>query len=227
MPHQQASLTAAQKIIFALYFLPLISAFVAVDTDIFFFKAAVAGSCILILALFFSASKTRDRNIAYIFAAFAFSIAGDWFLSNKGENFFMFAAGIGLFFIAHVGYLGYALNNGKPRRVFTIVLLACYLLFFFCALYPAIENSLLLGATFIYLLISCISLGAAAGMTLPPASTRLYFFAIALILFSDTLIAFNEFLDYNTLNDLILPTYYAAQIGVTLAVMLTAVLKSK
>ena len=223
MPLERASLSMIQKIALLFFVIPFLSSLIALETGIFFFKSAVAGSCILILLLFYAQSFSRYKDVFFVIAAFAFSIGGDWFLSHKGDNFFMFAAGIGLFFFAHVGYLGYALKNGSIQRLFTILLLAAFLLFFALLLYPAIESKLILVAVFVYLLISCISLGAAAGMILPPMSKWLYFFGITLILFSDTLIAFNEFLDYDKFNTLILPTYYLAQISVTLAVILKTV----
>jgi uncharacterized membrane protein YhhN len=223
MTLERDSLTKIQKIALLFFVIPFLSSLIALETGIFFFKSAVAGSCMLILLLFYAQDFSRYKDVFFVITAFAFSIGGDWFLSHKGDNFLMFAAGIGLFFFAHVGYLGYALKNGSIQRLFTILLFACFLLFFALLLYPAIESKLILVAVFVYLLISCISLGAAAGMFLPPMSKWLYFFGITLILFSDTLIAFNEFLDYDKFNTLILPTYYIAQISVTLAVILKTV----
>jgi hypothetical protein len=73
----------------------------------------------------------------------------------------------------------------------------------------------LLATVLVYFLISCISLGAAAGIHLKPMIKWSYFSGIALILISDTFIAFHEFTEYQDLNFLILPTYYAAHILIT------------
>lgn len=219
------ALAPRQKISILLLMLPIVFAFIALDTGLFFFKAAVAGSCILILLLFFSGGS-QQKDIYYVIGAFAFSIAGDWFLSNKGDDFMMFAAGIGLFFFAHAGYLGYALKNGALAGLFTAIVLIGYLVFFFLRLAPAIDNGLLVGAVFAYLLISCLSLGAAAGMKVPPLHKGLYLFGIAMILFSDTIIAMHEFVGDSRLSFLILPTYYLAQISITGALMLSAAIQS-
>jgi ABC-type multidrug transport system permease subunit len=154
-----------------------------------------------------------------VVGAFLFSIGGDWFLSNRHGELGIFIAGIALFFFAHVGYLLFALLNGKLNRTFTIVLQVCYLSFFFLKLFPAIEDKNLMIAVFIYLLISCFSLGAAAGIRTNPIVKWAYFFGIVMVLFSDTIIAFKEFAAYNVLNYLILPTYYLAQISITFALM--------
>ncbi len=205
---------------FLLLILPIVFSVLALATGLFFFKGAVAGSCALILLFYFNRSMQANGDVWLIIAAFAFSIAGDWFLSNKGDNFLMFAAGIGLFFFAHVGYMGYALKNGSFAKMLTLAVLLGYLLFFILSLAPAIDNMVLKTATLIYLIISCLSLGAAAGIKVPPLSKWLYFFGITMILFSDTIIAMHEFVGNSRLSFLILPTYYLAQISVTLSVLI-------
>ena len=46
-----------------------------------------------------------------------------------------------------------------------------------------------------------------------------YVFGIFLILFSDTIIAYKEFVGYNELNYLILPTYYLAHIAIVFSII--------
>jgi hypothetical protein len=75
-------------------------------------------------------------------------------------------------------------------------------------------------ASLAYLLISCLSLGAAAGMNGFQWVRWFYFTGIFLILFSDTVIAFKEFLAIHTVDFLILPTYYLAQICIINALIL-------
>ena len=127
----------------------------------------------------------------------------------------MFAAGIGLYFLAHAGYLVYALKNGSLNKGFTGFVLFVYLMFFVWVLWPAIDEPILLAAVLIYLLISCISLGAAIGFRVRPRIKWSFFAGIGLILFSDTIISFKEFTSYQHLNFLILPTYYAAHMIIT------------
>lgn len=197
----------------------LVLAVLAVAGYGFFFKAAVPGSCAIILVLLFRKQLREVPDIWFVIFAFLFSIAGDWFLSNKGDSFMMFSAGIGLYLLAHVGYLWFALRNGKMHTMFTIVVLAGYLLFFFVKLYPALDDTVLLIAVLLYLLISCFSLGAAFGIKLSPAVKWSYFAGVFLVLFSDTIIALNEFTSYGALNFLILPTYYAAHMSITFALL--------
>lgn len=204
---------------YILLLIPLVLAIFAVAGYGFFFKAAVPGSCAIILLILFRKQLKTLPDIWFVVAAFLFSIAGDWFLSNKGDSFMMFSAGIGLYLFAHVGYLWFALRNGRIHKLFTIVLLAGYLVFFFIKLYPALDDTVLLIAVLLYLLISCFSLGAAFGIKLPPVVRWSYFAGVTLVLLSDTIIALNEFTSYGALNFLILPTYYAAHMSITYAVI--------
>jgi len=202
-----------------LLLIPLVLAIPAVADYGFIFKASVPGSCAIILAILFRNQFKTVPDIWFVIAAFLLSIAGDWFLSNKGDSFMMFSAGIGLYLFAHVGYLWFALRNGRIHKLFTIVLLTGYLLFFFLMLYPAIDEPVLLMAVLLYLLISCISLGAAFGIQLPTVVKLSYFAGVTLVLLSDTIIALNEFSSYGALNFLILPTYYAAHMSITYALI--------
>jgi len=200
---------------------PVISALIAGHGHGFIFKAGVAGSGIVIILFLFRKYIKSHPSFWFIIAAFAFSIAGDWFLSNKGKSMGMFSCGIGFFFLAHAGYLIFALANGRLKKILTAAILVVYLLFFYFTLLPAIPGNLLIAAVLLYLLISCFSLGAAAGIRLKPLAKWAYFAGIVLILFSDTIIAFHEFTPFQKLNFLILPTYYAAQISITLALIQT------
>ena len=204
---------------YLLLVVPLILAVLAVAGFGFFFKAAVPGSCILILAYLYKDRIKSEPDTWFVLAALLFSIVGDWFLSNKGDSFMMFSAGIGLYLLAHVGYLWFALLNGRIHKVFTMLILAGFLIFFILKLYPAIDDTVLMIAVLIYLLISCFSLGAAFGISLRPVLKWSYFAGVTLILFSDTIISLNEFTSYTALNFLILPTYYAAHISITFALI--------
>lgn len=62
-------------------------------------------------------------------------------------------------------------------------------------------------------------LAAAAGLRIPAAPRRAYLTGMALLVFSDTLISFSEFLHVRTFNGLILPTYYAAHLAVSWAAL--------
>jgi len=202
-----------------LLLIPLVLAFFAVADYGFFFQAAVPGSCAIILLLLFRNQLKTARDFWFIIAAFLFSIAGDWFLSNKGESSGMFSAGIGLYLLAHVGYLWFALKNGRMHKLFTLAVVAGFLVFFYLKLLPAIDDKVLVMAVLLYLLISCFSLGAAFGIRLSPVVKWTYFAGITLILLSDTIIALSEFASYGAFIFLILPTYYAAHMSITFALI--------
>lgn len=203
-----------------LFLLPAVFAILALQGLGFGYKAGVTISCLLIIFVAHRSWLTRLSDIWWVIIAFIFSITGDWFLSNKGDSFLMFASGIGLYFVAHAGYLIFALRHGNLNKIFTALVLGVYLVFFFLVLWPAIDEPILLYATLIYLLISCISLGASAGMERANAVKWSYFAGIALILFSDTIISFKEFTSCQELNFLILPTYYAAHMLITYALII-------
>ena len=207
------------KWIYSLLLIPIISAILALHYHDFAFKSGVAGGGILILFIMYFNQLRQTKDVWMIFGAFLFSIGGDWFLSNRHGETGMFVAGIALFFFAHVGYLSFALMNGRINKVFTIILLVGYLAFFFLKLFSSIEDKVLMTAALIYLLISCFSLGAATGIKAEPIVKWAYVFGIMMVLFSDTIIAFREFAAYKQLSFLILPTYYLAQISITFAVM--------
>jgi len=208
------------KWVYGLLTIPVVFAILALAYHDFAFKAGVAGTGIILLLILYSGKLRETRDIWMIIVAFLFSIGGDWFLSNRHGDTNMFVAGIGLFFIAHIGYLTYGLMNGRLNKAFTVTLLTAYLLFFFLKLYPSIGDRVLLFAALVYTLISCFSLGAAAGINGNAVDKWVYFFGILMVLFSDTIIAFSEFTEYGDLGFLILPTYYLAQISVTLSLMM-------
>lgn len=201
--------------------LPVGLAVAALQTGYLPFKLGVPLSCAVLLLASFRGGMFRRLDIWSVIGAFVFSAIGDYFLSNRRghESYFIF--GIGAFFVAHLGYLGFSLRNGRVHLATLCVLLAGYLPYFVLALRPAISDPILFAAVLLYLLISCVGLAAAAGLWLAPAGKSLYAFGILMVVVSDTLISFNEFLKYGALNDWILPTYYLAHLAVTASVMTT------
>ena len=195
--------------------IPLVSAILALNHFGFFFKGGVAGAGILIVYWLYRQEMHLKKDVWAIIFAFSFSIAGDWFLSNRHGRVEMFIAGIALFFLAHVGYLTFALMNGKLSKTGTLLVLSAFIAFFYFLLYPGIDNILLKVAAFLYLLISCFSLGASLGIADVGWFKGLYLFGISMVLFSDTIIALREFAAYKELDWLVLPTYYLAQMSVT------------
>jgi len=197
----------------------VIAAIIALFTGNFIFKSGTAGLGILIVVWLNLRSAALSKDTYWIVTAFLFSIIGDWFLSDKGADTSMFIKGIAMFFIAHLGYLVYALKNGKMRWLFFDMLLGLYLIFFYKVLYPAIEDQGLMIAALAYLIVSCFSAGAAMGMKSSPKVKWWFVTGIFFIIFSDTIISLTEFVGYSTMDFLILPTYYASHLCITYAMI--------
>jgi uncharacterized membrane protein YhhN len=204
---------------YLLLIIPAVWSVMALLHSGFILKSGSAAGSMLILLILYTGKFNQHKDVLAILAAFAFSIAGDWFLSHKHSDTGMFVAGIGFFFLAHAGYLVFALMNGRIHLTATALILTGYLLFYFIRLAPSIDNPALMVSSFVYLLISCFSLGAAFGLKTDPLVRWAFICGIALVLFSDTIIAFKEFGGYRKLNHLILPTYYAAHICITLSLI--------
>jgi uncharacterized membrane protein YhhN len=210
--------------IYGLLSFSLILAVMALITSNFIYKSGTAGMGIIILIILQFNDVKPSKDTWLIIGAFIFSIAGDWFLSHMNGDITMFSKGIALFFLAHIGYLMFAMMNGKINWRFTGFLLLIYLTFFFIILYPAINDKILMLATLIYLLVSCLSLGAAVGIKGDPIIKWAFIFGISLILFSDTIISLTEFLGYKAFDFLILPTYYLAHISITFSLIRKVIL---
>lgn len=204
---------------------PVIFSVLALSGCGFFYQSAASFSCCIILFLF--ADKKANPTIWFIIAAFLLSIGGDWFLSHRNGQSIRFIFGIGLFLMAHIGYIIFCVRNGRIKYSFLLFILIGYLLLFYYVLYPTIQDKGLLLAVLFYLVTSCLSLAAAAGIKLAPITCRLFTAGIAMLVFSDTLIALHEFAGYNTLYGLMLPTYYGSQIMITLSLPEVSQVKSK
>ena len=205
-------------VLYALLAGQVLSAVAALTVGGFLYQSGSAGLGALAILWVMRSKGFRRADLWLAIGAFAFSIAGDYFLSNRNGDAMMFVYGIGLFFVAHLGYLGYALCHGRLNRRVTLLFCTGYLIFFFTSLYRGIDDPVLLWAALAYLFVSCFSMGAAWGISPRGSSRNFYVAGIALILFSDTLIAFREFMAYTRWDFLILPTYYLAHILVTVAV---------
>ncbi len=202
-----------------LLIVPTAMAILALNGFGFFFKSGSAAGGILIILLLFYKQLKLGKDLLLIILAFLFSIIGDWFMSHRSGNDHRFITGIGMFFIAHIGYLVYSIKNGKIHLPVTMLLVGGFLLLFFLKFFPAINSPVLLVATLAYLLISCFSLGAATGIQASRIEKFSYILGIFLVLFSDTIIAFSAFCSYTKLNWLILPTYYLAHLCVTFSLI--------
>ncbi len=201
--------------------LPACLAVAALQTGYLPLKLGVPLLCAVLLLVAFHGTMRQRLDIWFVIGAFVFSAIGDYFLSNRRGQESYFLYGIAAFFVAHLGYLGFSLRNGRLHLAALCTLLAGYLPYFLLALRPAISSPALFVAVLLYLLISCVGLAAAAGLRLTPTGKWPYVFGILMVVVSDTIISFSEFLKYREFNDWILPTYYLAHLAVTASVVTT------
>ena len=176
--------------------MPACLAYYADTTGYLPFKMAVPLVCAALLMVCFLGRLRLRLDVWFVIGAFVFSAIGDYFLSSRRGHEHYFVLGIAAFFVAHLGYLGFSLCNGRLDRITMAVLLAGYLPYFVFALRPAIGDPVLFAAVLLYLLISCVGLAAAAGLRLPPLGKWLYVFGIFMVVLSDTIISFSEFLKF-------------------------------
>ncbi|EAR01460.1 lysoplasmalogenase [Maribacter sp. HTCC2170] len=199
-----------------LLLMQLVVAGIAIATDIIYFKIGVAGLGIIALMYAHKHHLNKVLDVWVVAIAFGASMVGDCFLSSMNGNSSMFMIGIAFYLLAHIGYLLFSVLNGIIKRGLTVGILIAFLIFYFLALYPSIPDKLLALIVLFYLVVSCVSVGAAFGIKACPKVKWPFVIGIALVLFSDTIISLKEFVKYNSLDFMILPTYYLAQIGITL-----------
>ena len=199
---------------------PIAAASAALRTGRGWFKLAVPGTSAVILVVSASVGRSWSLSLGAIVAAFVFSAAGDFFLSNKGSDTALFVRGIALYALAHVGYLLAALFNAGISVWLFAVLVAALSVYFFAFLAPAIKERPLAISVFGYIVLSCAAMAASVTVVWPTPSPLLYATGIALILFSDLMISLYEFRRVVAARPLILPTYYAAHLLITASVLL-------
>lgn len=79
----------------------------------------------------------------------------------------------------------------------------------------------------LYLLLSCVSLGAAVGAALRGAPRALYVLGMTLVVLSDTLISVDNFLGVHSAAGGVLPTYYLSQACIVASLMLRPELRPR
>ncbi len=203
--------------------IPLAFSFFAVRKGYYPLKAAVTLSCMAIILIHSRLAPFADNAYFQVLIAFAFSVGGDFLLSNRadggGEKPNWFVYGIGLFFMAHVFYLAYVIAYARFSILPLVLLIASFLVYYLLRLLPRLQDRPMRIAVFLYLVISCFSLALALGYEAPLWNKAFLVAGIGLIVFSDTCIAESNFVGLEFLDFLILPTYYAAHIAITLSLL--------
>ena len=200
----------------ALILIPIVFALLRHFTKKYIFSALTTLSCAVIVLPY-----------APVMAAALFvSFIGDYFMAHKGKNEFKYLLGIAGFFLGHVVFIAHAMlyipasafpEFGPYIREGFITGAALVLCFMPYLLLRVIKKvpKLLRIPVMLYTLISIAGL-ACAVMT----GDWVYILGIAMLLFSDTMIAESDFVGNRKVSLLILPTYYLCHILVTLSAMI-------
>jgi hypothetical protein len=153
------------------------------------------------------------------------SFIGDYFMAHKGSSEIKYLLGIAGFFLGHVIFIWHAMlfipafgtpeaapyiRNGLTTAAVLAIWFTPYLLLRVIRKVP----KLLRLPVVLYTFISIASLGCAV-MT----SDALYILGIAMLLFSDTMIAESDFVGNRKTGRLIMPTYYLCHILVALSAL--------
>ena len=147
-------------------------------------------------------------------AALVVSAVGDYFMTHKGGHAEIYRLGIAGFLVAHVLFIVHCCTQWRPRAwIFAIglILVVAYGFYLLCRALPGIPRLLRLPAA-LYTLISVTGF-----MFSLMTGNPLYIVGIALLLFSDTMIAEHDFVHNRAAGSLILPTYYLSQLLVALS----------
>jgi uncharacterized membrane protein YhhN len=165
--------------------------------------------CLIITVCSIVWSRNSKRSDWFLASAYVFCICGDSFLFHRGDSVLCFVMGIVMFGLTHLNYLCLMLNNGRMSKTFGVIFTSLLLVYFATFLAPRNDLPLPLKiAVLVYLLLSCLTLSAAVGLRLPKPEKAVFILAISLMIFSDTTISFKEFLHWEKLNVLLMPTYY-------------------
>lgn len=156
-------------------------------------------------------------------AGYLFSVIGDFFLAHKSIHKNSYLFGIAGFFFAHACFLSYTLVHFQLSIMTAIVsalLLIPYGAYAFRCLLPALSGIAMRIAVTMYMVISIAVFSCSFSMNVPALNKYVYLSGIGMILFSDTVISFSDFLGYRKWDKWILPTYYLCHILVCASVII-------
>ena len=188
---------------YLLLLIPAALAILRLTTRKYPFSALTTLACAALIAVY-----GRAPAIGLAAAALAVSAAGDWFLAHHRGRETFYALGVGGFLVGHALLIAFAAHRAAPSPM------ALYAAYLTQIVLPGMPKMLRLPAV-LYTLVSV------AGFTVALTSgDAVYASAIALLLFSDTMIAAADFAGRKELSFLILPTYYLCHILIALSAML-------
>ena len=184
--------------------IPFVFALLRLPTRKYIFSALATVSAGLI-------ALTNLHHASAVLIAFALfaSAVGDYFMAHRSGNDKTYVYGIGGFFLGHMLFIASAavrLQFKPMALVVGVLLLGLYSAFLILHILPKMPEILKLPGV-AYTLISVL------GFTLSLMTGDLvYAIAIALLLFSDTMIAEADFAGHRRANLAVLPTYYLCHI---------------
>lgn len=204
-----------------LLLIPILSAVLHYRTGKYPFSAAVTLSCLVSVFLWADPRIT----IAYIL-----SVVGDWFMAHSGgkDGDRKLLGGIAGFFFAHLCFLLFGISRigASGLRLLWLIpvtaLVVGYALFLWKTLLPSIPGRTLKIAASAYTGISLAVFAVSLLSSASPLPKTLFCLGIAMILFSDTLIALSRFLGKRKVGRYICPTYFACHILFAASVMAEA-----
>lgn len=171
--------------------------------------AVLLGLCLVVSIFAILRGHASRRGDWFLVAAYLCCFGGDRFLAGHGGGELRFLAGVAMFGLAHLNLLGLMLCNGRIHKWFLAIFTAFLLAYFILFLLPHGGVALPVRiAVLIYLLLSSLTLSAAMGLRLAIPAKTLFVGAVSLLIFSDLTISFKEFLHWEKLNFLLMPTYW-------------------
>lgn len=185
---------------------PIVFALFQLKTHKYIFSPLTTLSCAL-LAL---------TDAPVMAAALVVSCIGDYFLMHKGSKEWMYLLGIVGFSLGHILFIAHALTQVHFAKagLFTGAVLAIWFTPYLLLRVIRKAPKLLQLPVVLYTIISVASL-ACAVMT----GDILYILGIASLVFSDTMIAENDFVGNPKTGWIIMPTYYLCHILVALSAL--------
>jgi len=191
---------------------PIAAMYMGMKTKKYVWNCVLTLSCAAIVLL-----TGRGMMMAPLVAALVISVVADYFMGHKSGKPMRYIYGIAGFLLAHIGFCVYSLGRfaGSPRiYIAGAALLGMIGWYLKARVLPKLKgNKPMQIAVGAYSLVSVLSLIAAAGLQgATPFENLLYAVGIAIIVFSDTMIAETDFVGNKEWASFIMPTYYLCHI---------------
>ena len=197
-------------LILALHAVPVLCAVLRLVTKKYIFSALTSLTCAALIILF-----GHLPSSPFLFAGLMASVVGDWFLAHTGGKPELYACGVGGFLVGHILFILHAaqrIHFSAAALVVTVVLAVVYGIYMVRRVLPGTPELLKLPLV-LYALASLTGL-CFAMMT----GSILYIIGIAMLVFSDTMIAEDDFAGNHRVKGLVLPTYYLCHILITFSI---------